>query len=481
MVDSKIAAQNLRLSGMIRNKVIENVEVIGLADKGQAIGKDPDGAVVFLTGAVPGDIVDARILKKRKGCLQGVPERFLQYSKSRQEPECLHFGDCGGCKWQHLRYESQLHEKEKIVRDAFQRIAKTEVQEILPILESPTSFFYRNKMEFSFSAQRWISRDSPQLSIEDKNKGALGLHPPRFFSKVVDIHTCLLMDPRADQIRNFVRFYAYQYGLSFYNTLSHRGLLRSLIIRNSSLGQWMVVMSFGAAEPSVIDHMLNAIKDKFPWISSLQYVINQKKNDSLYDREIIPYSGKPFIEEQLAALRLKIRPKSFFQTNTQQAHRLYQIASDFASTESDQIVYDLYTGTGSIALYLADKCKTVVGIEEVEDAVADARENAASNDINNTHFYCGDVKNVLTENLLEDHGRPDTVIVDPPRGGMHTQVIEKLLEIVPERIVYISCNPSTQARDVNLMLSHYEVEKIHPVDMFPHTHHIENVALLVRR
>lgn len=464
---------------MTRNKIIEEVEVLGMADRGLSIGKDSEGKVIFLEGVVPGDIVDARILRKRKGYFQGLPERFLKFSESRQKAACQHFEDCGGCKWQNLNYQRQLREKERIVHDAFQRIAKTNIKESLPILPAPEIYQYRNKMEFSFSSQRWRTKSEVESDAEVPDR-ALGLHPPRFFNKVIDIHECLLMPALNDEIRNFIRDFAFEHQLTFYDPLKHQGFLRNMILRCTTTGEWMLILIFAYNDESLREALMQALLAKFPQISSLQYVINQKKNDTIFDQEVILAHGASFIVEKLGDLKYQIRPKSFFQTNSNQAKRLYDVVKSFASLQSSDIVYDLYTGTGTIALYLAAECQTIVGVEEVEDAIKDARENARNNYVENAHFYVGDVKNIFQENLLVKHGNPDVVISDPPRAGMHDQVVMRILQAKPHKIVYISCNPATQARDVQMLSQDYRVEKIQPVDMFPHTHHIENVALLIR-
>lgn len=462
------------------NFILEQVEVVGLADKGLSIGKDPEGKVIFLEGVVPGDVVDAKVLRKRKGYYQGFPERFIKYSAARCDAPCPHFEDCGGCKWQNLVYERQLKEKERIVHDAFLRIAKTPVSESFPILPAPEIYHYRNKMEFSFSNKRWRTKSEVSNNSEIPAQ-ALGLHPPRFFNKVVDIRKCLLMPPLNDLIRNFVRTYALEQNMSFYDPETHKGFLRNMIIRKSSLDHWMVIMSFSYDDPPVREALLNRLSLEFPQIRSLHYVINRKKNDTIYDQEVVLAKGDPVIVEEMEGLKFQIRPKSFFQTNSKQAKRLYDVIRSFAALNSDDIVYDLYTGTGSIALYLAGACNRIIGIEEVEDAIRDATENAIINNITNAHFYVGDVRKIFQEALLETHGHPDVIITDPPRGGMHEKVLETIIAAQPTKIVYISCNPATQARDINLLASHYEVRKIQPVDMFPHTHHIENVALLIQK
>jgi 23S rRNA (uracil1939-C5)-methyltransferase len=466
-----------------KNKIIlENVKVVGLADKGQAIGKDPEGKVVFLEGVVPGDILDVTVIRKKKGYFQGIPHRFIEPSSARQQPSCVHFEDCGGCKWQHFKYENQLVEKEKIVKDAFARIAKVDVRNVQPILAAPSEYYYRNKMEFSFSNQRWKTKgEISSSSNEIEPEVALGLHPPRFFNKVVDLRQCLLMKQPADDIRNFIRKYAVENKLSFYDPTNHRGFLRNMILRNTTLGHWMLILSFGYEEERERIRLLDTIAQQFELINSLHYVINEKKNDTLYDQNIICYAGLPFIEEKLGDLIFKIRPKSFFQTNSLQAEQLYKVVKRFADLQKEDVVYDLYTGTGSIALFVAKECHSIVGVEEVPDAIDDARQNAKKNNIDNAHFYVGDVKNVFTQELLARHGAPDVIITDPPRGGMHEKVVESILSAAPRKIVYISCNPATQARDINLLAEVYHVENIQPVDMFPQTSHIENVALLIKK
>ncbi|NND31424.1 MAG: 23S rRNA (uracil(1939)-C(5))-methyltransferase RlmD, partial [Saprospiraceae bacterium] len=435
----------------------------------------------FIEDAVPGDVLDVKILRKKKGYYQGVPHHFVKYSPARQEPACSHFIDCGGCKWQHFRYENQLFEKEKIVREAFARIGKVDVEQVDKILPAPAEYHYRNKMEFSFSNQRWKTKLEILNDKPISEEVALGLHPPGFFNKVVDLQQCLLMSQPADDIRNFIRDYALRKNLSFYDPVRHTGFLRNMILRNSTLGEWMLVMSFGYEDEVERKDLLNAVTEQFPSITSLNYAINEKKNDTLFDQHIICYKGAESIREKLGDLVFRIRPKSFFQTNSLQAHRLYQVVRKFADLNQEDIVYDLYTGTGSIALFVASDCKEIIGVEEIYDAISDAKENAKNNGIHNAHFYVGDVKNVFTEDLLNRHGRPDVVITDPPRGGMNEKVVVSILNAKPRKVVYISCNPATQARDIAILAAQYRVLQIQPVDMFPHTSHIENVALLMRR
>ncbi len=466
---------------MKRRKIWEGVTVTGLADRGKAVGRDPEGRVVFIEDAVPGDVLDVLLLRKKKGAWQGVPEAFISYSADRQAPACMHFEDCGGCKWQHLAYSAQLREKETIVRETMRRIAKVEPESFESILGADPIYHYRNKMEFSFSSDRWKTKAEIEKNEVLQGLGALGLHPPRFFNKVVQLEECWLQKEPSNAIRNFLGSYAQEHGLSYFDPLAHTGFLRNVIIRNTTLDQWMVIISFGHESKAQREALLDRLAQEFPEITSLQYVINQKKNDTLFDQDIISYRGADHLIEQLGHLRLKIRPKSFFQTNSVQAVKLYDIVADFCDLQGEERVYDLYTGTGSIALYLAAKAKTVVGVEEVEDAILDARENAQANDIRNAHFYVGDVRHVFDQPLIARHGSPDVVVVDPPRGGLHERVVQHLLATAPDRIVYVSCNPATQARDIALLKDQYEVLRMRPVDMFPHTSHIENVALLSRR
>ncbi len=462
-------------------KIWEEVTIAGLADRGKAVGKAQDGQVVFVDGVVPGDIVDVLLLRKKKGTWQGIPDRFHQYSADRVDAVCQHFDDCGGCKWQHLSYDAQLRHKQTLVSDAMQRIAKLKQVNLAPIIGADPIYRYRNKMEYSFSNQRWKTRAEIDYDQVLNQQGALGLHPPGFFNKVVDIQECWLQDQRADQIRNFIRHHALENKLPFFDPINHQGFLRNVIIRNTTLGHWMVVLS--VAQPLIvqIEQLMEELKARFPWITSLNYVINQKKNDTLYDQKIENHHGLDHILEKIGHLTFKIRPKSFFQTNSVQAERLYCLARDFAALTGEETVLDLYTGTGTIALFLAAQCREVIGIEEVEDAIKDAVENAECNGIKNATFYTDDVKHLLNSPVLDQHRRPDIVITDPPRVGMHEQVLSKLLQLRPAKIIYISCNPATQARDLSFLKQEYLVERMQPVDMFPHTNHIENVALLIKK
>ncbi len=451
------------------------VPIHGVADRGKGVGRTPDGLVLFVEGAVPGDVVDVFVQKKKGGFGEGRIENLVQASPQRVEPFCAHFGVCGGCKWQHLAYETQLQHKNQTVLDAFARIAKVPVQEFLPILGAPETTNYRNKLEFAFSNKRWL------LAEEMPAPGGpgLGFHRAGAFDKVVDIQECHLQAEPSNSIRNTAREIALEQGLEFYDVRRHEGFLRNLMVRLTTTGECMLLVSFARDEPEAIRAFLDALLERLPGqITTMVYCINPKKNDTVFDLEMINYTGKGFVVENLGGRQFKIGPKSFFQTNSRQAKNLYDVVVQFAGLTGSENVYDLYTGTGSIALYVAQYCRQVVGIEEVPEAIADAHENQALNNIRNAVFYAGDVKNVLSPEFIEKHGKPDLVITDPPRAGMHEKAVRFLLELEAPRIVYVSCNPATQARDVQWLSEKYRVLKVQPVDMFPHTHHIENVALL---
>jgi 23S rRNA (uracil1939-C5)-methyltransferase len=462
----------------VKEQIVKNVEVIDIADKGLAVAKDADGQIYMVEKLVPGDKADIRIFKRRKGVKFGAPLQIISESPYRQAAFCQHFGTCGGCKWQHMSYAAQLQFKEQTVLNAIRRIGKTEIPEIYPILGSISDQFYRNKMEYSFSNKRWLFPEEMNTGTPPVQPEGLGFHTPGAFDKVVDIHQCFLQDDLANTIRNKVRNFALQEGFTFFDLRAQKGLLRNLMIRNTSIGEWMVVVVFYEHQKKNILSIMQMLKDEFPQITSLQYIINSKKNDTIYDQEVVCYSGKDHIIEQLDQVRYKISAKSFFQTNSHQAKRLYDITKLFAGLTGNENVYDLYTGTGSIALYVADQARHVVGIEEVDAAIQDAKVNMQLNSIKNTTFYTGDVKDILTQQFITDHGKADVVITDPPRAGMHDKVIDTLLALEAPRIVYVSCNPATQARDIALLSNKYKLQAIQPVDMFPHTHHIENVARL---
>ncbi len=459
--------------------IIQNVPIHGIADRGKGVGRTAEGLVLFVEGAVPGDVVDVYVQKKRGNHAEGYVEKLVDPSPDRTTPFCEHFSVCGGCKWQYLDYSAQLRHKEQAVRDAFERIAKVPVADFQPILASPETVYYRNKLEFTFADRRWLLTEelhNPDISAAN----GLGFHRAGAFDKVVDIRHCWLEPDPSNAIRNAARAIAIEQGLDFYNVRRHEGFLRNLMIRRTHTGEVMLLLSVGRPEPEVAERYLSALLDHLPGqVTTALYCINTKHNDTVFDLEMVVFHGKGYVEEQLGDLVFKIGPKSFFQTNTRQAQNLYDTAVDFASLRGDENVYDLYTGAGSIALYLARHCRRVVGIEEVPEAIADAFENRERNGIRNADFYAGDVKNVLSPEFIRQHGRPDVVVTDPPRAGMHEKAVQFLLELAAPRMVYVSCNPATQARDVLLLSEKYRVEKVRPVDMFPHTQHIENVALLV--
>ena len=460
-----------------KKKMVYDVPVVDVADRGKSVAKDAEGKVYFIDKAVPGDVVDILVLKKKKSFFQGVVRAYKKKSEDRVDPRCEHFGICGGCKWQHLDYEAQLRFKSNTVLNAMTRIGNVDPTVIHPIKRANEIFNYRNKLEYSFSNKRWLTEEEIQSDGKINQSPALGFHAPGAFDKVVDVNTCHLQEDLSNDIRNFVRTYTEEHQLEFYDARAHTGLMRNMIVRNTTLGHWMVIMSF-AHEDEAILPMLDALKERFSQITSLHYVINKKYNDTILDQEIILHHGESFIIEQLGDVQYKIGPKSFFQTNTAQANVLFETVVEFAELQGDENIYDLYTGLGSIALYVSKSAKHVTGIEEVEAAIVDAKENARFNSIENTTFYAGDVKDILTTQFSDKHGKPDLVITDPPRVGMHKDVVQTLLDLASPRIVYVSCNPATQARDLDLLSAKYEVVKMQPVDMFPHTHHIENVALL---
>lgn len=451
--------------------------VVDVADRGKSVAKDAEGRVYFIDKAVPGDVVDILVLKKKKSFFQGIVKEYKKKSEDRVEPRCEHFGVCGGCKWQHLDYEAQLRFKSNTVLNAMTRIGNVDPSVIKPIRRAAEIFNYRNKLEYSFSNKRWLTDAEIQTDGKINQSPALGFHAPGAFDKVVDVNTCHLQDDLSNEIRNYVRTYTQEHQLEYYDARAHTGLMRNMILRNTSLGQWMMIMSFAHEDEAVLP-MMNRLKEQFPQITSMHYVINKKLNDTILDQDIILYHGEPFIVEQLADVQYKIGPKSFFQTNTSQASVLFDTVVEFAELKGNENVYDLYTGLGSIALYVSKSAKHVTGIEEVEAAITDAKENARFNGIDNTTFYAGDVKDILTPQFSEKHGKPDLVITDPPRVGMHKDVVQTLLKLEAPRIVYVSCNPATQARDLELLSEKYVTKLMQPVDMFPHTHHIENVALL---
>jgi 23S rRNA (uracil1939-C5)-methyltransferase len=457
--------------------LIENLEILDITSEGQSIGK-VDNMIVFVPGLIPGDIVNVQIKRKRRNYMEGFVTELKTKSTLRIEPFCSHFGVCGGCKWQNLPYAQQLFYKQKQVTDNLQRIGKVELPEVFPIIGSRDQRFYRNKLEFTFSETRWLSESELKAGEEIADRRALGFHIPGKFDRILEIEKCYLQDDLSNKIRNEVRDFTRKNNYTYYHQRENSGLMRNLIIRNTLIGEWMVIVVFQFDEKEKIDLLLNHIVTQFPFITSLIWVINSKKNDTLFDLEHNLFSGRDHIFEELDGIRFKIGPKSFFQTNSAQAHELYRKTLEFAALKGDEIVYDLYTGAGTIANYIARKCKQVVGIEFVKEAIIDAGINSQLNEINNTSFFAGDIKDTLNPEFFAHHGKPDIIITDPPRAGMHPKVIQQLIESLPDRIVYVSCNPATQARDINLLSEYYKVTAIQPVDMFPQTHHVENVVRL---
>lgn len=460
--------------------VIEGMEITDVAAEGKALGR-VDEMVVFVPFAAPGDVIDVKIDKKRKSYAEGHIERLVKPSDIRVEPRCEHFTVCGGCRWQHLPYDFQLACKQRQVTDALTRIAKVELPEITPIKGSADIWEYRNKMEYTFSNRCWLTFEQLRSGEDFPDRDAAGFHIPGAFDKVLDIKRCHLQDDLGNRLRLFIKDFGKQHGYAFYDLRAQQGLLRTLMIRIASTGEIMAVMVFGEDDREKIKTLLDAVREAFPEITSLMYVVNTKVNDTIADQEVLLHSGKPYIEEEMEGLRFRVGPKSFYQTNSRQAYELYKVARNFARLSGGELVYDLYTGTGTIANFVSRRASRVIGIEYVEDAIADARINSEVNGITNTEFFAGDMKDVLTDEFIAEHGRPDVMIVDPPRAGMHQDVVDVILRAEPSRIVYVSCNPATQARDLALLDCKYGVEAVQPVDMFPHTQHVENVVALVRR
>lgn len=459
--------------------ILENVRIESVAAEGKALAK-VDGAVLFVPFAVPGDIVDVKVTKKKKNYMEGYILRLVTPSEHRIEPFCSHFGICGGCKWQPLPYPMQLQAKQQQVYDQLVRIGHLDVPEISPIVPSDETVYYRNKLEFTFSDRRWIYQDEDPDGLSPAQRCGLGFHVGRFFDKVLDIKHCYLQKDPSNQIRLFIKEYAVSHGLPFFNIREHTGFLRNMFIRSTEAGDIMLIICFYHEDAEARTALLDAVSEAFPQISSLYYVINGKANDSVADQECILYKGDEAIYEHMEGLRFKIGPKSFYQTNTRQAFKLYSVAREFAGLTGEETVYDLYTGTGTIAQFVSLKARKVIGIEYVPEAICDARENALANGITNCEFFAGDMKDILTDSFVSQHGRPDVVILDPPRAGIHPDVAQVILNAEPERIVYVSCNPASQARDLAILCSRYRITAVRPVDMFPHTHHVENVVRLDR-
>lgn len=463
--------------------LIENVQIEAVAAEGKALAH-VDEKVVFVPYVVPGDVVDLQVKKKKHSYMEAVAVKIHEYSPLRDEPFCRHFGICGGCKWQCLKYEEQLRAKQQQVVDNLQRIGKIELPEISPILGSRLTKAYRNKLEFGFSDKRWLTEDEIRSNTEYSNKDAVGFHITGAFDKILDITECHLMDDINNRIRNDIREYALEHELTFYDLRENKGLLRSLMIRTSNTGELMFLVQFrieNKEEKQQAMALMQHLADTFPEITSLLYVDNHKCNDTFADQPVHVFKGQDHIFEEMESLRFKVGPKSFYQTNTEQAYELYKVARSFAALTGNELVYDLYTGTGTIANFVARSARQVIGIEYVPEAIEDAKVNSQINGIENTLFYAGDMKDILNREFIEKHGRPDVIITDPPRAGMHQDVIDTILFAAPLRIVYVSCNPATQARDLNLLDANYKVVKVQPVDMFPHTQHVENVVLLEKR
>jgi len=461
--------------------LLENIEILDAGSEGKAVAR-VDNMVVFVPFLVPGDIADIQVIRKKKKYFEGRVVRIHKFSDRRVEARCMHFGLCGGCKWQNMSYEQQLIFKQKQVKDSFDRIGGFEYPEIPDIIGSPKQFQYRNKLEYTFSNRKWLV-DKPVEGTTDMNLNGVGFHMPGMFDRIVDIQECLLQESLTNKIRNSIREYALNHKLTFYDVRRWEGLLRNLVVRNTTIGEWMIIAVLHHHDESISD-LLDFIREQFADITSLMYCINPKKNDDISDREIRLHSGRDHILEEMSGfdgtppLTFKIGPKSFFQTNSLQASVLYRTAIEFASAEKGDTIYDLYSGTGTISCYIAGHVSRVIGIEYIEAAVVDARENAKLNQIDNTTFIAGDLAKTLDGDFVKEHGHPDIIITDPPRSGMHPKVIDQILSIKPSKVVYVSCNPATQARDISMLGSQYRVERVQPIDMFPHTQHVENVVLL---
>ena len=456
-------------------KQLANIDIFDIAEEGKGVGRH-DEMVLFIEKAIPGDVVNVELQRKKKNFAEGKVTEIIQPSPYRIEPFCPHFGVCGGCKWQHMSYEAQLKFKQQYVDNALSRIGKVDTSSMEDILGSAATTYYRNKLEYTFSNKRWLTNRDEEVSPENLN--ALGFHVPGRFDKILDIAHCYLQEEPSNDLRNSVRDFAIAQGISFYDLRTHEGALRNLIIRTSSTGEVMVVVVFAYPEEGQVELLMNFIAEKFPSLTSLLYIINQKRNDTIFDQEIEVFRGRDFIYEEMEGLKYKVGAKSFYQTNSAQAYELYKITRDFAELKGDELVYDLYTGAGTIANFVARQAREVVGVEYVPTAIEDAKINSEINGIHNTKFYAGDMKDVLTADFVALHGKPDVIITDPPRAGMHGDVVNRILEMEAPKIVYVSCNAATQARDLELLASKYEVVRIKPVDMFPQTQHVENVVLL---
>lgn len=461
-------------------QIYTDVEITNVAAEGKALAKI-DNMVIFVKGVVPGDVVDIQITHRSRNFREAKPIAFKKYSENRAEPQCQHFGICGGCVWQNLPYNLQLKYKQQQVEDAFTHIAKIPIPEVSAILPSEKQYFYRNKLEFTFASCRWLTENEMEVPDSEKQLQGLGFHIPGRFDKVLDLQKCLLQDDPSNQIRLAAKQYAIDHNLQFFNLKSQVGFLRNILIRTSLSGEVMVIMVFNDGDEKQRNQMMDYLCEQFPQITSMNYFINTKRNSDYSDLESHCYRGKDHIIELLGDLKFKVQPKSFYQTNSKQAYNLYSVAKDFAALTGSETVYDLYTGTGTIANFVARNAKKVVGIEYIAEAIEDAKVNSKLNNIDNTAFYAGDMKDVLTQDFINQNGSPDVMIIDPPRAGMHPDVVKTILNAAPEKIVYVSCNPATQARDAALLHELYDVIKIQPVDMFPQTHHVENVILMTKR
>lgn len=457
--------------------IFYEVTITDVAAEGKALAK-VDDMVIFTQYAVPGDVVDLQIIKKKKNYMEGRVIKFHSYSEKRCEAVCEHYGTCGGCKWQILPYDEQIRYKQKQVVDNLTRLGHIKLPGITPILGSEKTYFYRNKLEYTFSNRKWLTMEDMQKEHKPEGLNGVGFHIPGMFDKVLDINKCWLQDDISNQIRNEIRRYAQEKGLTFFDLRNQEGFLRTLMIRTTSTGELMVVVVFFYEDEAIRIALLQHLADMFPQITALLYVINSKCNDTITDQEIHCFKGAEAIYEEMEGLRFKIGPKSFYQTNSEQAYELYKVARNFAELTGDELVYDLYTGTGTIANFVSRKARQVIGIEYVPEAIEDAKVNSAINNIDNTLFFAGDMKDILTDKFIKEYGRPDVIITDPPRAGMHEDVVNVILNAEPKRIVYVSCNPATQARDLQLLDVKYKVTAVQPVDMFPHTHHVENVVRL---
>ena len=464
-----------------KNVILENIKLLSAGAKGVSVGKTEDGKTILVSGAVPGDLVNARMKKSKKNYIEAEAIEILEESPDRVDARCMHFSVCGGCKWQNLSYEKQLEFKEDEVLNNIRRIGGIDGFEAVPILGSAEQYFYRNKMEFSFSNARWLTLEEVNSTEEIADRNALGFHIPGQWSKILDLKECFLQEDPSNNIRLAVKEYAEENNLEFFDVRNQKGFLRTLMMRQNSKGEWMVLFQLFEENETERVKLLDYLLQKFPQIHTLLYAINPKGNDSIYDLDIQTYYGEGFLYEEMDGLRFKIGPKSFFQTNYKQALELYRKTLEFADLKGDEVVYDLYTGTGTIAQYVARNAKQVIGIEAVQEAIDAAKEHAELNGLTNCTFYCGDMKDIFNQEFLESHPKADVLITDPPRDGMHAKVVEQILNLSPEKIVYVSCNSATQARDLAMLKEHYNLVKVLPVDMFPQTHHVENIALLIKK